>query len=152
MGTVLYGSTLILICLDYFIENFKLIHWFGDKLRDGQSYESISVTSTTNLCTISWILLAIWPINCLIGLFTQCLITSIGINYSNDYNYGIVRSATTSRSSAQTTANRLKREEQKLEQRQKKYRYLYQVRTAHGDVISQVYQSELYNLDINKIL
>lgn len=28
--------------------------------------------------------------------------------------------------------------EQKAEIRQRKYRYLYQVRTAHGDVISQV--------------
>lgn len=30
------------------------------------------------------------------------------------------------------------RQESRAEQRQKKYRYLYQVRTAHGDVISQV--------------
>lgn len=28
--------------------------------------------------------------------------------------------------------------EQRAEMKQRKYRYLYQVRTAHGDVISQV--------------
>lgn len=31
-----------------------------------------------------------------------------------------------------------KTREERAEIRQKKYRYLYQVRTAHGDVISQV--------------
>jgi hypothetical protein len=33
---------------------------------------------------------------------------------------------------------RVRTREQRAELRQKKYRYLYQVRTAHGDVISQV--------------
>lgn len=33
---------------------------------------------------------------------------------------------------------RVRTREQRAEMRQKKYRYLYQVRTAHGDVISQV--------------
>jgi hypothetical protein len=36
---------------------------------------------------------------------------------------------------------RLRTREQRAELRQKKYRYLYQVRTAHGDVISQVCHS-----------
>ena len=150
MATVLYGSTLTIICLDYFIENFKLIYWFRDKLRDGQQmYESIGMTRTTSLCMISWILLALWPTACLIGLLVQWLITSKGINYSNDYNYGVVTS-TTSRPTGQSTANRLKREEQKLEQRQRKYRYLYQVRTAHGDVISQVGNQQLLSFSLIK--
>jgi glycerol-3-phosphate cytidylyltransferase-like family protein len=36
------------------------------------------------------------------------------------------------------TQQRVRTREQRAELRQKKYRYLYQVRTAHGDVISQV--------------
>ena len=140
LATVLYGSTLTIICVDYFIENFKLLYWFRDKLRDGHSmYDSLGMTRTTNLCLISWVLLALWPASCLVGLIVQWLITSKGINYSNDYNYGVVTSTTSRSHSAQlTNANRIRREEQKIEQRQRKYRYLYQVRTAHGDVISQV--------------
>ncbi|CAG2163711.1 unnamed protein product, partial [Oppiella nova] len=137
MATVLYGSSLTLICLDYFIENFKLVYWFRDKLRDGQSlYDSIGMTRNTNLCLISWVLLGVWPLSVVIGLLVQWCVTSKGVNYENDYNYGVVTS-TTGVTAGQTAANRLRREEQKLEQRQRKYRYLYQVRTAHGDVISQ---------------
>lgn len=33
---------------------------------------------------------------------------------------------------------RVRTREQRAEMRQKNYRYLYQVRTAHGDIISQV--------------
>ena len=41
---------------------------------------------------------------------------------------------------------RLRTREQRAELRQKKYRYLYQVRTAHGDVISQVRMATMQNL------
>lgn len=37
----------------------------------------------------------------------------------------------------------------KAELRQKKYRYLYQVRTAHGDVISQVILNSIVGLLLN---
>jgi hypothetical protein len=41
---------------------------------------------------------------------------------------------------------RVRTREQRAELRQKKYRYLYQVRTAHGDVISQVGKVALQKL------
>ncbi|XP_054156563.1 transmembrane protein 198-like [Oppia nitens] len=142
LATVFYGSSLTLICLDYFIENFKLIYWFRDKLRDGQTlYESVGVTQTTSLCLISWIVLSLWPICVVKGLIVQWCLTGRGVNYENDYNYGVVTSTTSA--NAQSAVNRIRREEQKLEQRQRKYRYLYQVRTAHGDVISQQYIQSL---------
>lgn len=40
--------------------------------------------------------------------------------------------------SKNTPVQRVRTREQRAEMRQKKYRYFYQVRTAHGDVISQV--------------
>ncbi|UYV66141.1 TMEM198 [Cordylochernes scorpioides] len=42
------------------------------------------------------------------------------------------------RRTMQVDLQRIRQEEHKAEQKQQKYRYLYQVRTAHGDVISQV--------------
>ncbi len=140
-----------LICFDYFIENFKLLYWFRDKLRDGQDlYDSIGVTRTTNLCFISWILLSLWPSTVIIGLLIQWCITSKGISYDNDYNYGVV-TATNGRNGGQLNLNRLRQEDQKLEQRQRKYRYLYQVRTAHGDVISQVIMTTVLIKKVFKI-
>lgn len=43
------------------------------------------------------------------------------------------------------------RQESRAELRQKKYRYLYQVRTAHGDVISQVSEFNSYVIFIKAI-
>lgn len=144
IATVLYGSAITLSSIDYFIENFKLLYWFRDKLRDGQDlYDSIGITRNTNLCLISWILLSLWPSSAMIGLLIQWCITSKGISYDNDYNYGVVTSTTT-RNAGQLNLNRLRQEDQKLEQKQRKYRYLYQVRTAHGDVISQQYIQSLH--------
>ncbi|XP_013777778.1 transmembrane protein 198-like [Limulus polyphemus] len=48
-----------------------------------------------------------------------------------------------SRKARQVNLQRIRREETRAEQRQRKYRYLYQVRTAHGDVISQSYIQSL---------
>ena len=133
-----------LICVDYFIENFKLLFWFRDKLKECLSTNEITqfggqylpgITKTVSLCTVSWVLMAIWPISVILGLIIQWCFTSKGIGYENDYNYGVVQS-TASRKSGQL--NKARQEEHRLEQKQRKYRYLYQVRTAHGDVISQV--------------
>lgn len=48
------------------------------------------------------------------------------------------------RRTRQLNLQRIRQEETRAEQRQKKYRYLYQVRTAHGDVISQVLSFKFY--------
>lgn len=48
------------------------------------------------------------------------------------------------RRTRQLNLQRIRQEETRAEQRQKKYRYLYQVRTAHGDVISQVLLFNFY--------
>lgn len=45
------------------------------------------------------------------------------------------------RQSRHSNMPKVRTREQRAELRQKKYRYLYQVRTAHGDVISQVSRS-----------
>jgi hypothetical protein len=86
----------------------------------------------------------------IIGLLIQWCITSKGISYDNDYNYGVV-TATNGRNGGQLNLNRLRQEDQKLEQRQRKYRYLYQVRTAHGDVISQVIMTTVLIKKVFKI-
>ena len=147
----MYGSTLSLVCIDYFIENFKLLFWFRDKLKECSSPNDIikfneneylqsyspGITKTVSLCTVSWVLMALWPVSVMIGLVVQLCWTSKGIGYDNDYNYGVVQS---SASRLNGRLNGIRQDQHRIEQKQRKYRYLYQVRTAHGDVISQVNQ------------
>lgn len=81
--------------------------------------------------------MALWPVSVMIGLVVQLCWTSKGIGYDNDYNYGVVQS---SASRLNGHLNGIRQDQHRIEQKQRKYRYLYQVRTAHGDVISQVNQ------------
>ncbi|KAK3875824.1 hypothetical protein Pcinc_019325, partial [Petrolisthes cinctipes] len=48
-----------------------------------------------------------------------------------------------SKKSRSVNLQRVRSREARAELRQKKYRYLYQVRTAHGDIISQEYIQSL---------
>jgi hypothetical protein len=61
-----------------------------------------------------------------------------GCHHDMLYNVAVVPSKKARHLNLQ---QRLRTREQRAELRQKKYRYLYQVRTAHGDVISQVRHS-----------
>jgi len=144
VATVIYGSTLTLLCVDYYIENFKLLFWFRDKLRDGSGYgnddlltsaSSVSSTRSTTLCLVSWVVMSAWPLTVLFGLLIQCCLTSKGIDYHNDYHYGMV-SSTASRNTCQVRV-KSESESKMSEQKQKEYRYWYQVRRTHGDVISR---------------
>lgn len=158
IASSLYGSALTLLCADYFVENFRIIHWFLDKLSNGDDWYGLLVGTQRNvsLCYGSQIIFALWPVLTLFGIIIQNCCTAKGVRYRD--GYGIVATASSSimhhksiglngslSSSSRSTLASLNRhrtcdnsEESQLEQKHRKYRYLYQVRTAHGDVISQV--------------
>lgn len=71
--------------------------------------------------------IVIWPVLLLFGLVIQCGITAPSTHNSGKH------------------PTRPRTREQRAELRQNKYRYLYQVRTAHGDVISQNYVQAIQN-------
>ncbi|KAL1116429.1 hypothetical protein AAG570_004903 [Ranatra chinensis] len=71
--------------------------------------------------------LALWPAMLIVGLAVQIFFTAPPTH--NTCKHGV----------------RARTREQRAELRQNKYRYLYQVRTAHGDVISQNYVQALQN-------
>ena len=93
--------------------------------------------------------MALWPVFTMFGIIIQSCITSKGVSQFGDSGYGSVASTTSSMvlrsghsditSTSRESVNRGKSpEEVRIEQKHRKYRYLYQIRTAHGDVISQV--------------
>lgn len=78
------------------------------------------------------ILLSSWPVLAMIGLLVQCFITAWRIDHRRSKH----------RRRRHRRANSRPRETRE-EARQRKYRYLYQVRTARGDIISQNFVSAL---------
>lgn len=75
------------------------------------------------------ILLCAWPIATVVSIIVQCFITAWRIDHSKRPRR---------RNQAHRTRSNSRPRETREEARQRKYRYLYQVRTARGDIISQV--------------
>lgn len=75
------------------------------------------------------ILLCTWPVAALVSIIVQCFITAWRVDH-------LRRSRR--RYHGQRTRSNSRPRETREEARQRKYRYLYQVRTARGDIISQV--------------
>ncbi|CAG7837730.1 unnamed protein product [Allacma fusca] len=122
MFTSLIGGAGIAISFDYFVEKLRMTNWVWSHIK-GKEY--------AELCWFSWLLLGLWPFLVVVGCIVQCLLTARGFTI-HTYPYkkrGPVR-------------RRLTREERALA-RQAKYRYLYQVRTAGGDILSQSYIQSL---------
>uniref|UniRef100_T1J8G7 Transmembrane protein 198 n=1 Tax=Strigamia maritima TaxID=126957 RepID=T1J8G7_STRMM len=127
IGTSVYGGAIIAASMDYFIEKFIMLYWIWDRLR-------VADWSPTP-CWFSWLILAVWPFMIVLGTITQFRITGRGI-----YHQELLPT----KKSRQVNLNRIRKQECRADVRQKRYRYLYQVRTAHGDIISQSLQKKAW--------
>nr|CAD7569533.1 unnamed protein product [Timema californicum] len=125
IGTSVYGGAIMAGALDYFVEKFLMVMWVWDR---------VALHKSSPPCWFSWLILSVWPFMIFVGLITQWAITGRGI-YHQEW--------VPSKKSRNMNIQRVRTREQRAELRQKKYRYLYQVRTAHGDVISQSYVQAL---------
>ncbi|XP_046396031.1 transmembrane protein 198 [Ischnura elegans] len=148
-GTAVYGGAIISTSLDYFVEKFAMVQWFWARvaLKTNKSHYHNS-QPPFQPCWFSWIILSVWPIVVIVGMVTQWAVTGRGIHHQEMIPSKKVRAGGAGGASgsgggpggASGGPQRMVRtREQRAEARQKKYRYLYQVRTAHGDVISQSY-------------
>jgi len=108
----LYGGAVITTGLDYFVEHSVMLMWVWDRVR---------VKESKPICWFSWAIVATWPLTFLLGIFIQIWLTYGGTYHEEQF----------------PPLRRQKKHESREERKQRKYRYLYQVRTCHGDVISQ---------------
>lgn len=76
------------------------------------------------------LLICIWPVAVIFSILVQCFITAWRVNHR--------RRPRSRRHAHRSTRSNSRPRETREEARQRKYRYLYQVRTARGDIISQV--------------
>ncbi|XP_022914144.2 transmembrane protein 198 [Onthophagus taurus] len=129
LGTSAYGGAILTASIDYFIERLAMVYWILDRI----SLKPVVPPP----CWFSWFVFAAWPSFVLAGLVIQCAITGRGTHHA-DMAAG--RKKPRPNGNGRTRIDR-------AEMRQKKYRYLYQVRTAHGDVISQNFVQALQKKD-----
>ncbi|XP_054273146.1 transmembrane protein 198-like isoform X1 [Macrosteles quadrilineatus] len=127
LGTSVYGGAILSGALDYFIEKLMMVRWVWDRITLRQS--------PAQPCWFSWAVLGLWPSVVVFGLIVQFAITGRGIHHQ--------QLLPVKHPNRHGNVPRPRTREQRAELRQKKYRYLYQVRTAHGDVISQNYVQAL---------
>jgi len=124
-GSSLYGGAILMVTTDYFLEDSLVLGWVWERVKvDRMVEEGFGAVETLPRCWMAWAVTAIWPLVFLIGLSVQACCTGRGIHHEQ--------------SLPQVKYSKQDLNETKEERKQRKYRYLYQVRMCHGDVISQV--------------
>jgi len=125
LGSSLYGGAVIMITVDFFIQDSELLKWIWDRVKVDRLIDTeADILETLPKCWISWVVLCILPVIFILGLVVQCACTGRGVHHEE--------------SLPQVKYSKQDMNETKEERKQRKYRYLYQVRMCHGDVISQV--------------
>lgn len=124
-GSSLYGGVVITTSLDFFIQDSEFLKWIWDRVKvDRFADTDVNILETLPKCWMSWAISGVWPAVFLLGLVVQAACTGRGIHHQETFG--------------QVKYKRQEQQETREERKQRKYRYLYQVRTCHGDVISQV--------------
>ncbi|XP_075211559.1 transmembrane protein 198 isoform X2 [Lycorma delicatula] len=159
VGTSMYGAAIMAGGTDYFVENLLMVKWLWGRITtvkksrgagggvvgmqhmvgSGGSDHIIPHDNDEQLtCWFSWLILSFWPSMFILGLIVQFAITGRGIHHQQ-----MLPIKHRHHNSNNIHRMKVRTREQRAELHQKKYRYLYQVRTAHGDVISQNYVQAL---------
>eukprot|EP00088_Acartia_fossae_P020480 TRINITY_DN22064_c0_g1_i2.p1 TRINITY_DN22064_c0_g1~~TRINITY_DN22064_c0_g1_i2.p1 ORF type:complete len:329 (+),score=30.22 TRINITY_DN22064_c0_g1_i2:92-1078(+) len=124
-GSSLYGAAIVMVAVDFFLQKSEILKWIWDHVKvDRLIDNSKSTMDSLPKCWISWIVFAIFPTFFILGFLIQCCCTGRGRHHQE--------------SLPQVKYTKTELNESKEERKQRKYRYLYQVRMCHGDVISQV--------------
>ncbi|KAG4065123.1 hypothetical protein HA402_007520 [Bradysia odoriphaga] len=123
VSSSIVGSAMIISSVDFFMHGLKTVTWFLQ----------MKPNPLPPPC-YGGILLCAWPVAAVVSIIVQCFITAWRIDHSKRPRR---------RNQAHRTRSNSRPRETREEARQRKYRYLYQVRTARGDIISQNYVSAL---------
>ncbi|XP_013105885.1 transmembrane protein 198 [Stomoxys calcitrans] len=123
LTTSVVGSAMIICSVDFFLHGLQLTTWIFN----------MKPHPNPPAC-YGGILIFAWPVSIIIGLMIQSFITAWGIDH---------RKRVFQKRHQQLARMQSRPRETREEARQRKFRYLYQVRTARGDIISQNFVSAL---------
>ncbi|XP_067636761.1 transmembrane protein 198 [Eurosta solidaginis] len=129
------GSTMIIASVDFFMHSLDTIKWILN-MRPNPSPPPC----------YGGILICTWPVAIIIGIMIQCFITAWRVDhrkriYLRHHHHQMARCAGSPGLGGNRMSGRTRQTREEASQR--KYRYLYQVRTARGDIISQNFVSAL---------
>ncbi|XP_017016042.2 transmembrane protein 198 [Drosophila takahashii] len=141
------GTAMILSAIDFFMHGLETINWII-----GMRPHPLPPPCYGGL------LIAAWPVTIVLSIMVQCFITAWRVDhrkrvYMRHHNHpGHAHNAHLPHSQQQVgpghalapvRRSQSRTRETREEARQRKFRYLYQVRTARGDIISQNFVSAL---------
>ncbi|XP_075896179.1 transmembrane protein 198 [Nelusetta ayraudi] len=72
-STATFGSAIITVTVDYFIELFALVHYI---------YERLKVAPKKPVCWFTWVILGVWPVLALLGVLIQWKVTAEGFSHT----------------------------------------------------------------------
>lgn len=73
LSTAVFGSAIMTVTVDYFIELFLLVQYI---------YERIKVAPARPVCWYSWVILGIWPLLTMLGVLVQWKVTAEGYSHT----------------------------------------------------------------------
>ncbi|XP_071603692.1 transmembrane protein 198 isoform X4 [Heliangelus exortis] len=73
LSTAVFGSAIMTVTVDYFIELFLLVQYI---------YERIKVAPARPVCWYSWVILGIWPLLTALGVLVQWKVTAEGYSHT----------------------------------------------------------------------
>ncbi|XP_069792078.1 transmembrane protein 198-like isoform X2 [Narcine bancroftii] len=129
LSTAVFGSAVITVTVDYFIEIFLLVQYV---------YERIKVSPPQPMCWYSWVILGIWPVLTTLGVLVQLKVTAEGYSHTE---------VIISRRQRRVQLMRIRQRENKRKQRRQRRTYQEQayrrkpnpIRRYDGDVLSPSY-------------
>ncbi|XP_048389690.1 transmembrane protein 198-B [Stegostoma tigrinum] len=129
LSTSVFGSAVITVTVDYFIELFLLVQYI---------YERVKVAPAQPVCWYSWVILGVWPVLTFLGVLVQFKVTAEGYSHTEVF---------ISRRQRRVQLMRIRQKENK--RKRKKHHKKYQepvyrrkpnpVRRYDGDVLSPSY-------------
>uniref|UniRef100_A0A668AUW4 Transmembrane protein 198 n=1 Tax=Myripristis murdjan TaxID=586833 RepID=A0A668AUW4_9TELE len=73
LSTATFGSAIITVTVDYFIELFALVHYV---------YERLKVAPKRPVCWFTWVILGVWPVLAFLGVLIQWKVTAEGYSHT----------------------------------------------------------------------
>uniref|UniRef100_A0A3Q4HLP1 Transmembrane protein 198 n=1 Tax=Neolamprologus brichardi TaxID=32507 RepID=A0A3Q4HLP1_NEOBR len=73
LSTATFGSAIITVTVDYFIELFALVHYV---------YERLKVDPKKPVCWFTWVIMGVWPVLALLGVLIQWKVTAEGFSHT----------------------------------------------------------------------
>ncbi|XP_069792077.1 transmembrane protein 198-like isoform X1 [Narcine bancroftii] len=97
LSTAVFGSAVITVTVDYFIEIFLLVQYV---------YERIKVSPPQPMCWYSWVILGIWPVLTTLGVLVQLKVTAEGYSHTEELHPEFPRASSRAVSWSQHTGHR----------------------------------------------